>query len=69
MAARAMTKETILEGQRTLRRALADLIQSYDAAPPHDPRRLDLKRMVVRLEAEIAYRDRRAAAQDRRRSA
>lgn len=61
-----MTRDSILDGQRSLRRALADLAESYKAAPPHDPRRLDLKRMIQRLEAEIAYRDQRFAGQQRR---
>jgi hypothetical protein len=48
----------ILDDQRRLEEALADLVQKYDQIPKNDPARPELERMIRSLEAEIAERNR-----------
>ena len=54
-----MSGEGLDRKARSLEKALADLVAKYDRTPDTDPERLKLKRMISRLETEIAARSAR----------
>lgn len=51
-----MGRRNILNNQRSLEKALSDLVERYRLFPEDDPHRPQLERMIENLKAEIARR-------------